>query len=328
MHYRLTYRPYSRPFRQPLHTSHGLWSDRQGILLQLIDPEGRVGRGEIAPIEWFGSESLDQALAFCQQLPEQITADTIFAIPDALPACQFGFESAWESLNGSDSTMPAHSLTYSSLLPTGKAALSTWEPLWQQGSRTFKWKIGVAPVEEELQSFVLLKQALPPTAQLRLDANAGLNWQEACTWLETADQVGIEFLEQPLPVSQFDPMLKLSDRFQTPIALDESVATLTQMQQCYQQGWRGIFVVKAAIAGSPRHLRQFCQTHQPDIVWSSVLETAIARHFIENRLIATLPQPSRAVGFGIDHWFKDEDLESSGARGVTGTPTFLINGGR
>jgi o-succinylbenzoate synthase len=310
MHYRLDYCPYSRRFRQPLLTSHGLWSDRQGILLRFTDAEGRVSLGEIAPIEWFGSESLSQALAFCQQLPKQVTAEIIFSIPDSLPACQFGFESAWESLNNPDSANPKLALTYSSLLPTGKAALSAWESLWSQGSRTFKWKIGVAPLMEELQVFTQLVQALPSTAKLRLDANAGLNWQQACSWLEVADAVGVEFLEQPLPVSQFDSMLKLSDRFQTPIALDESVATLTQMQQCYQQGWRGIFVVKAAIAGSPRRLRKFCQTYQLDVVWSSALETAIARHFIETRLIAHFSPPSRAIGFGTDHWFV-EDLQPS-----------------
>ncbi|MBD2055086.1 o-succinylbenzoate synthase [Oculatella sp. FACHB-28] len=310
MQYRLNYRPYSRRFRQPLLTSHGLWSDRQGILLQLTDAEGQVGLGEIAPIEWFGSESLSQALAFCQQLPEQITIDTIFSIPDSLPACQFGFESAWESLDDSSLAKSNPTLTYSSLLPTGKAALSAWEPLWSQGSRTFKWKIGVAPVAEELQVFTQLVHALPSTAKLRLDANAGLNWQQACTWLEVADSVGVEFLEQPLPVSQFDQLLKLSDRFQTPLALDESVATLAQMQQCYQQGWRGIFVVKAAIAGSPGRLRQFCRTYEPDVVWSSVFETAIARRFIETKLIADLPPPSRAIGFGTEHWFA-EDWQAS-----------------
>jgi len=45
--------------------------------------------------------------------------------------------------------------------------------------------------------------------------------------LQACDQVGIEFLEQPLPVAQFDAMLELSDRYSTQLALDESVATLT-----------------------------------------------------------------------------------------------------
>jgi len=54
--------------------------------------------------------------------------------------------------------------------------------------------------------------------------------QEANEWLRACDQVGVEFLEQPLPVAQFDAMLELSDRYSTQLALDESVATLDQLQ--------------------------------------------------------------------------------------------------
>jgi L-alanine-DL-glutamate epimerase and related enzymes of enolase superfamily len=93
-------------------------------------------------------------------------------------------------------------------------------------------------------------------ALLRLDANGGLNYSQAETWLKTCDNVlgipnfsvKIEFLEQPLPVTQFEEMLELSAAYATPIALDESVANLDRIQECYDQGWRGIFVIKPAIA--------------------------------------------------------------------------------
>ncbi|WP_208734626.1 hypothetical protein, partial [Corallococcus praedator] len=89
----------------------------------------------------------------------------------------------------------------------------------------------------------------------------------------------------------------------TPIALDESVATIVQLQSCYAQGWRGIFVVKAAIAGFPSRLRQFIQSQKLDVVWSSALETSIARRYIETHLIRS---PDRALGTGVSHLFADE----------------------
>jgi O-succinylbenzoate synthase len=60
-------------------------------------------------------------------------------------------------------------------------------------------------------------------------------------WLENCDRipVEIEFIEQPLPVEQFDLMQELSYCYGTAIALDESVATLKQLEACYHQGWRG-----------------------------------------------------------------------------------------
>jgi len=194
------------------------------------------------------------------------------------------------------------------LLPAGKAALQAWQTLWNQGYRTFKWKIGVYPMPDEIEIFHALTQTLPASAKLRLDANGGLSYEDANYWLWTCDRrlpVEIEFIEQPLPVEQFEGMQELSYCYATPIALDESVATLQQLEACYQQGWRGIFVIKAAIAGSPKRLRQFCHEHKIDAVFSSVFETTVGRK-AALKLAAELSPQNRAAGFGINHWL-DED---------------------
>ncbi len=307
---RFEYRPYRRSFRQPLQTSHGLWTVREGIILRLTDDVGRVGFGEIVPLSWFGSERFEDAIEFCQQLPEVISFDTIATIPAHLSACQFGFESAQEMLT-TDPTIPSK-LTYSALLPTGFAALDRWQDLWSQGDRTFKWKIGVADIEDEIQLFEQLVDELPAKALLRLDANAGLTFSQAEMWLQRCDSLGktdptLEFLEQPLTVSQFDLIQELSRKYSTPLALDESVATLDQLRECYQKGWRGIFVIKPAIVGSPSQLRKFCRENAIDTVFSSVFETAIGQQ-AGLRLAAELSLKNRAVGFGTSHWF-DELME-------------------
>ena len=101
MPYQWKFRSYRRRFKQALQTSHGSWTVREGVILRLVDHAGNIGWGEIAPIPWFGSETLEQALAFCHQLPAILTDDLIFAVPDMLPSCQFAFESAWEGLQES-----------------------------------------------------------------------------------------------------------------------------------------------------------------------------------------------------------------------------------
>ncbi|MBD2493211.1 o-succinylbenzoate synthase [Nostoc sp. FACHB-280] len=318
-----TFRPYQRKFARPLTTHHGVWEMREGIILRLVDEAGNVGWGEIAPISWFGSETLDQALNFCRQLPKEITSETIVSIPDDLPACQFGFESAFDGMGsrewwfdyfGCAQYKSAHqpglreNLSCSGLLAAGEVALQQWQTLWQQGYRTFKWKIGVDAIAKELAIFDNLCRSLPASAKLRLDANGGLSYEEAELWLETCGKIQgevsaeIEFLEQPLPVKDLAGMLELSKFYRTAIALDESVATLQQLISCYQQGWRGIFVLKPGIIGSPSKLRQFYQQHEIDAVFSSVFETVIGRQAALN-LAAELSRKNRAVGFGVDHFF-------------------------
>jgi o-succinylbenzoate synthase len=315
--YRLEFRPYRRRFVRSLTTNHGKWDIREGIILRLTDKLGKIGWGEIAPISWFGSETLEKALDFCRQLPGEITDEIIFSIPDELPACQFGFESAcgseFFSMPNAPCPMP-HAQSLSALLPSGEAALNEWETLWQQGYHTFKWKIGVYAIADELEIFESLIYTLPAFSKLRLDANGGLTYEEANLWLRTCDNfkanpelpLEIEFIEQPLPVEQFQQMLELSTSYKTAIAIDESVATLAQLATSYQQGWRGIFVIKPGIVGSPSRLRKFCHQYKIDTVFSSVFETAIGR-LAALQLAAELSRNNRAIGFGIDHFFEQEE---------------------
>lgn len=280
---------------------------REGIIIRLTDGVGNLGWGEIAPIPWFGSETLAQAKNFCCQIGKAITAVDIEAIPDSLPACQFAFESALAFFTSPSLPLVSSSFDYSYLLPTGEAALRAWQTTWQQGGKTFKWKIGVSSLMEEIKIFQQLRQALPSRAKLRLDANGGLKRSEAQEWLKVCDEVGgVEFLEQPLAPGKMDEMLDLTTQYNTSLALDESVATLTQLRICYQQGWRSIYIIKPAIAGSPQLLRNFCQQHSLDTVFSSALETSIGRKAALN-LAKELSSPHRALGFGVNHWFSDNE---------------------
>ena len=294
--YQFSFQPYQRKFKQPLQTSHGKWEVREGIILSLTDNLGKTRWGEIAPISWFGTETVTQALNYCHQLPTEITTETIHSIPDSLPACQFGFESALALKNQN-----YNHLTYSGLLSAGKDALQQWSKLWEQGYRTFKWKIGVYPIVEELEIFAAFIQ-IPKPVKLRLDANGGLTYDEANLWLQKSDSSKlVEFIEQPLGIEQFEQMQELSNLYNTAIALDESVATFNQLQACYQRGWRRIFVIKPSIVGYPSRLRQFCQTYPIDAVFSSSFETEIGRQAALN-LAVELANPNRAVGFGIDNF--------------------------
>ncbi len=328
MLYQFEFRPYRRKFSIPLQTNYGIWHTREGIILRFEDEAGKIGWGEIAPISWFGSESFQQALDFCYQLPKEISSEIIFAIPDELPACQSGFESAWEVVIGNweitreDSDLLKEDLSYShnqylthsALLPAGKTVLKKWLQLWQIGYRTFKWKIGVYSVSEELYILKILVHRLPVGVKLRLDANGGLTYEETILWLKTCDHINsqmesplkIEFIEQPLATTDFELMLELSRTYKTPIALDESVATLKQFKTCYKKGWREIFVIKPGIIGSRSHLRQFCQQHEIDMVFSSVFETIVGRK-AALQIANELSLKKRALGFGVNHYFNDNE---------------------
>jgi o-succinylbenzoate synthase len=289
--YQVQLQPYEIPFRQPLRTAQGTWSIRRGAIVTLTPPKGQSLQGEIAPLPSFGSETLDQALTWVESLQGTITQDQIFAIPDRLPCCQFAFETALFPI------VPLRPQPIAALLPSGRAALTHWFSPYQSGHRSFKWKIGV--FEDELELLDRLLTQLPSDTKLRLDANASLTLEQTLTWLGRTDRSSkIEYLEQPL--ADLETLLTIASQFSTPLALDESIASLGQLQDAYNLGWRGIFVIKPAIVGSPKQLIKFCTEHQLDTVFSSVFETSLGR--TQGINLAHHCGSHRALGYGTADW--------------------------
>ncbi len=302
--FKFKFKSYQHPFPQPLHTHHGIWKIREGIIITLEDDLGNISQGEIAPIPWFGSETLAQALQFCQQLGDIVTVEDMTNIDDRLPACQFAFESAWEGLFKNNQHINYSSLKYCSLLPAGESALTALKDLNilnTDKDLTFKWKIGVKSLTKEIEILRQLVELLPPQTKLRLDANGGLNISGARKLLAVSENIpAIEFIEQPLSPDRLTEMLALEREYATTIALDESVASLDRLQKCFELGWGGVFVIKAAIMGYPSRLRQLCRDNPIDAVFSSVFETEIGRQAVLD-LAVELNNRDRAVGFSNYH---------------------------
>ena len=316
----------------------------------------RVAYGEIAPIPWFAGESFDGVFQFCgrwlRQWPDGVTAEAIAAIPDTLPATRFGLGWAWEQLQRSPEPDPAvpfwpdqahldrgPDLPQAALLPLNSEGLGAWEALWEQGYRTFKLKVGDRPLAQDLELVQSLCQALPGEAKLRLDANGKLEEAGARRLLEVCDRLGqIEFVEQPIAarlfadislgplepeaaaaLASYDPwplLQALAQEYQTPIAVDESVTTVEQVRAAYDRGWRGVFVLKPSLAGSPQAVRDLLGLPELDLVFSSAFESAIGRQAVltlEAEWAGQHPGQQRAAGLGVSQILQLEGLESATA---------------
>ncbi len=295
--YGFHWRRYRARFRQPLRTAHGFWTWREGLVVELWRGD-RCGRGEIAPLPDFGSETLAAAIACCQQWSATVVDADLDAIPATLPACRFGFGSALRQLEQEGPTEPAE-VASAVLLPTGAAALA----LEQFPAGTcFKWKIGVAAPDQEQRWLKQLLRNLPPTAVVRLDANASLTPEDTRSWLRCCDRLGrVEFLEQPLPPGQEAVMRQLAAGYRTPIALDESIAGLAQLRRWVD--WPGPLVLKPAIAGDPRDLLAFLAQRPLDLVISSVFEVDAGRPMVQT-LAQRCGNPHRAMGLGTADWLE------------------------
>ena len=92
------YKAYKRTFAGEYQTASHELSQRPGILLRLRDGDGKVGFGEIAPIESFGTESFLAALSVCSELQENFEYEKALDRMNLFPCCRFALDSAHETL--------------------------------------------------------------------------------------------------------------------------------------------------------------------------------------------------------------------------------------
>ncbi len=307
MSVRCEYRAYRAAFRQPLITAHGAWAEREGVLLRLQGGDGRFALGEIAPLPAWGSETLAAALAFCATLPPAIDESFVQAIPAALPCCRFAFESAWDALHHPASPLPIRQLPLAALLPAGPIALAALDRAIGRGHTTMKWKVGVGDDTTERALLAELLARLPAGYRLRIDANGAWDLATARLWLQACEGRAVEFIEQPFAVGHEEPILQLANEYSTRLALDESVARTDDLRRWLDFGWGGIYVVKPALAGSPRRLLRLFESYEAEAVFSSAFETAVGAKAALT--VAARAEPSgRAIGFGTIGCFADERL--------------------
>jgi len=317
MTYRLHFRRYRLPFRSPVRTAHGPWTEREGVLVRLVTAAGTAGYGEAAPIPWFGTETVEEIEAACRELGEGVDDARLDALPGRLGCLKNALAAA-----RAGETKPAarHShLGVAVLLPAGRAALAQIGSKAEAGFRVFKWKVGVGDAADELSLLDDICAALPAGAKLRLDANGAWDRRQAERWLERCADRPVEFVEQPVSAGSpsfakaseglanrkvDDLLLGLADDFPTPLALDESLNGEGEVERWLGLGWCGVFVVKPALLADVTATLARLEKAKAAVVFSSALETRLGARAALRAAFAWTGEP-RALGFGVWPLFVD-----------------------
>ena len=311
MVYRFSAKPYLLPLRAPLRTAHGNWSEREGIIVRLEDENDRVGFGEIAPIPWFGTQTMAEAEELCRKFGSPVSDDLLDAVPDKCGCVRFALAMARAHSRESPpaQTRPEAAfhqtrLPVAALLPVGPAAVRQLAEKLEAGFLAFKWKVGVGAVDDELGVLDDLLALLPAHTKLRLDANGAWTSRQASRWLARCAERPVEFVEQPVAPAEEDALLGLAHDFPVTLALDESVVRLDEARRWQALGWPGVFVIKPALAGPLPELAAWISATKADVVISSAIETVLGRAAVLRAALGgSLTQ--RALGFGTGEMFGD-----------------------
>lgn len=294
---RIEVKAYRRAFRQPLRTARGAWTIREGFILR-IETGGGVGYGEVAPLPEFGSETVAEAGAFLKKLEGAPNSP----VPADLPCCAFALSSA-----GWSATAPMRDYSVSGLLPAGDAAREVIVEKWGHGYRSFKWKIGVERIDQELAIARDLLETLPEGVTLRFDANGGLTERAMKQWLEClrAFPSKVDYLEQPMGCGEEATMAAAMEASGVAIALDESLNGAGGARWIEVAAWPGPLVVKAPLMGAVGPLIARLRSGSGRVTFSSVFETGVGLEASLRMLDALGEAAGRALGFDTVDAFGD-----------------------
>ena len=326
MRYQFQFRRYRLPLRVAVRTAHGVWTEREGVIIRLENEAGIAGLGEAAVIPWFGTETADEAEEVCRELGGRVDEARLDGVPARLRCLRNAIASARlevgrdfspasvAKIEKGRAEAPPY-LPVAALLPAGRASLAAIPSRAESGFRVFKWKVGVGDSADELALLDDVCAVLPNGAKLRLDANGAWDRRKAERWLERCADRPVEFLEQPIAADARgadDLLLGLAHDFPTLIALDESVASDGDVERWLGAGWPGVFVVKPSLLGDAAGTLENLGRANASVVFSSALETAVgARAAL--RMAFTWPGELRALGFGVWPLFADARFDGPAA---------------
>jgi L-alanine-DL-glutamate epimerase-like enolase superfamily enzyme len=223
--------------KNPFVISRGGESEYRVVRLTLTAPDGATGWGEAAPSKFYGetADTVVDVLPLMASVLEKADGWSIEAIEHALTrAIRF---------NGSARAAVSAALHDMQGKRLGAPVYKIWG-LDQSSAPLTSFTIGIAPDEKTLrqrvkdaEQYPVLKiklgttwderivrvvRELAPNKVLRVDANAAWTPKGALRLIPALEELGVEFVEQPLPPQDIEGLRFIRERSALPIVADES----------------------------------------------------------------------------------------------------------
>ncbi len=223
--------------KNPFVIARGGASEYRVVRVTLTAPDGATGWGEAAPSRFYG-ETADTVVDVLPLLEETLAGTDGWS----LEALEHGLARAIR-FNGAARAAVSAALHDMMGKRLGVPVYKLWG-LDPARSPLTSFTIGIAPDEETLRQrvadaaqypvlkiklgsswderIVRVVRELAPAKVLRVDANAGWTPKSALRIIPLLQELGVEFVEQPLPPQDLEGLRFVRERSALPIVADES----------------------------------------------------------------------------------------------------------
>ncbi|REL24085.1 hypothetical protein DYD21_19950 [Rhodohalobacter sp. SW132] len=293
---------YRLPFSERFTTAAGSFENREGFILRYRNSQCDL-IGESAPLTGFSSENHKQVQTVYSNFrgsieefySEPFTLDSLAHFTSALPqipSFQFGVSSLGLMLlchrsNQSLSTLLNHSvqnqLEINAVIGIGDRdyILNRISDGVDQGFRVFKIKTGNQP--GELAQILNNASSRFPGIQFRIDANRSWPLEQISILSELFAHLPVEYLEEPVRLTNIRQITEITERSHLPIALDESIPKFGYANVFRFESESLFYILKPMLLGNliPLFATISRYDHLVDrVIFTTALESIVGRRFI------------------------------------------------
>ena len=274
------------PFNNRFSNSYATLSERTVVLVGLTE-DGLTGWGEAAPYPGLATETVEEVWEALSTRREDLPTTARVALEQA------GFDLAarrkgvplWSHLGGSGQAVPACAAI--GLQETPSRLVARVDRMVYAGVRQVKIKIEPGRDTHWLEE-TLMKH---PALSIAADANGSYRIENPA--LAALDELGLAYIEQPLPAGAIDDHAELRRRLATPICLDESAPTIESVGRIIDSQAADLVSLKPAILGIASTLSAIEMLVESglEVKIGGLVETSVGRS--HSLAIASRPQVSR-----------------------------------
>jgi muconate cycloisomerase len=238
--------PARLPLRKPLVMSTYRIDDEPVLFVRVRTRGGAEGWGEAAASPIMSGETL----VGMQAAVHELIASRLIGrsaldrarLSRELRSAMFANGGALAAVDMALLDLVGHLLNVPAVALLGGAIRRTVDPLWliggsghadkdvaeavalhDQAFRSFKLKVGLKGVDEEIRTVQLLREALGGNCLIAADANMGWDTRTAIRFTTGTAPFGLAFLEQPVAAGDVARMAAVAAASPVPIGIDESL---------------------------------------------------------------------------------------------------------
>ena len=258
------------PLLGPIKITFATLTYAENVLIKVSTDEGLVGYGEAAPIPFVTGETVDSAIAAIRALTpgligmDPLDIEKIHAVMDKAfygnGSAKCAIDLAMYDLAGKKAGLPVYKLLggYSnevqnditvSISSPEEMAETAKNYVEEKGFHILKVKAGIC-VEDDIRAMKLIREAVGPSIRLRVDANQGYDVNDAVYAMEEFKKLGVEAVEQCLPVWDFEGAAYVRSKARgIRVMLDESIHEPTDAARACRNGCADTLNIKLMKCG-------------------------------------------------------------------------------